>query len=184
MEKLNSNLEDFLREITPYASRSHPFVAAFYDRYSFTELLKKSAYVDELKTLGMIKATNETDPVVCNVTMHGSVEFPDFFTLTSKGESYFAETEKQEKAASAKERRDRRWQIITILVSVVLSIVLSTVVSCATKSDAPVRVVLQNEVVENHGDSNNGTDADANHPQPEPVFVESESVQGKNTAGN
>lgn len=95
MEKINEALEDFLREIAPYASKAYPFITAFNDKYMYTDLVQKRTYLRELVALGFVDTTKETTSVFSSIDHTASVEFPDFFTLTSKGKTYFDEITKQ-----------------------------------------------------------------------------------------
>lgn len=127
MEKMNEALEGFLREITPYSGRPYPFSVAFADKYSYNELVQKRTFLEELVQLGFVKATDETAPVASSINRYSIVEFPDFFSLTSNGETYF-----ESKDASIKEERrskweDRAWQVFIAVLGVVLSIIASIV---------------------------------------------------------
>ncbi|RNL44759.1 hypothetical protein [Paraeggerthella hongkongensis] len=117
MEKMNESLEGFLREITPYSGRPFPFSVAFADKYSYDELVKKRTFIQELEAIGMLKTTEGTAPVASTIDRYATVEFPDYFTLTSQGETYFNEIEKRERLETEARKLQWRHDIAVALIS-------------------------------------------------------------------
>lgn len=117
MDKTNEALEDFLREITPYSGRSYGLTLAFSNKYTYDELVKKRTFLRELDSLGFLYATKETAPVASTIDFTAVVESPDYFSLTSKGETYFDEIAKQEEAETLSRKRQWSHDIAVALIS-------------------------------------------------------------------
>ena len=67
--------------------------------------------------IGMLKTTEGTAPVASTIDRNAMVEFPDYFTLTSNGETYFDEIEKQERLEADARRLQWRHDIVVALIS-------------------------------------------------------------------
>lgn len=133
MEKLNKTLEDYLRKITPYNNWPNG-VEASLDNAEFEELVQVNTYLSDLESLGFLRLSSEKDGLYRR-SGGRVVTIPAYFSLTSKGETYFTEIEKQEQSNRRKELRDRWWQVATIIISVLLSAVVGLATQSMRQSD-------------------------------------------------
>lgn len=127
MDKLNKTLEDFLKKITPN-NNARAGIECLLDYGTFEEIVQVNTYLADLEEKGFLRLPSIPDGI--RRTKHGeAIGVPYYFTLTSKGETYFAEIEKQEKAEKLKKWSDRAWQLATIFFSVTLSAAVSFAIS-------------------------------------------------------
>ena len=89
-----------------------------------------STYLEELKEAGLVVLPGTYEGISRRSPQKRvTVSLPEWFSLTSKGEGYFEEVRKSEREERKKRWSDRRWQLLTIVVSVLLSAVVSLVVA-------------------------------------------------------
>lgn len=129
MNRLNGRLEAFLKKIAPYSDiPCGP--ECLLEGDSFEEVLRISTYLEELKEAGLVVLPGTYEGISRRSPQKRvTVSLPEWFSLTSKGEGYFEEVRKSEREERKKRWSDRRWQLLTIVVSVLLSAVVSLVVA-------------------------------------------------------
>ena len=134
MQRLNSRLEAFLKEIAPY-NNAGAGPECVLETDCFEEVLRVSTYLEELEKAGILVLPDQYDGLArTNPATRTTVRLPDWFSLTSEGEGYFDEVAKAERAERKRRWSERRWQLLTVIASVLLSAVVSLLVTLLNDS--------------------------------------------------
>ena len=134
MDRLNPQLEDFLKRIAPYSGKADGPVCALHDG-DFSEVLRSATYFMELERAGLVVTHGQERSIErSNSSLRFTASLPRWFTITRDGETYFECVKRTEREERKKRWSDRRWQLATVGFSVLLSAVVSLLVALLNNS--------------------------------------------------